>query len=177
MAEEGSDSQEKTEDPSQRKIDKSLEEGKVLKSQEVNIFTSMAAGLLLMFAVPSFVNKGLAIWGSLFRFGPSSDLNQIAFANIMVFLEILVTIGVVLGIPLAIVAILTQRAISGHFIFAPKASITIICKSIGLLPIAQPPGSGTFADPLEANKGPKIRIEALICLTSSYKASSFLGLP
>ena len=39
MAEEGSDGQEKTEDPSQRKIDKSLEEGKVLKSQEVNILT------------------------------------------------------------------------------------------------------------------------------------------
>jgi flagellar biosynthetic protein FlhB len=121
VAEEGGDGQEKTEDPSQRKINKSLEQGKVLKSQDVNIFTSMAAGLLLMFAVPSFVNKGLAIWGSLFRFGPSSDLNQIAFANIMVFLEILVTIGVVLGIPLAIVVILTQRAISGHFIFAPKA--------------------------------------------------------
>ena len=46
MAEEGSDGQEKTEDPSQRKIDKSLEEGKVLKSQEVNIFTSLAAGLV-----------------------------------------------------------------------------------------------------------------------------------
>ena len=120
MAEESGDGQEKTR-TLQRKINKSLEQGKVLKSQEVNIFTSMAAGLLLMFAVPSFVNKGLSIWGSLFRFGPSSDLNQIAFANIMVFLEILVTIGVVLGIPLAIVAILTQRAISGHFIFAPKA--------------------------------------------------------
>ena len=65
MAEEGSDGQEKTEDPSQRKIDKSLEEGKVLKSQEVNIFTSLAAGLLLMFAVPSFVNHGLAVWLSL----------------------------------------------------------------------------------------------------------------
>jgi flagellar biosynthetic protein FlhB len=50
MAEEGSDGQEKTEDPSQRKIDKSLEEGKVLKSQEVNILTSMAAGFALMFA-------------------------------------------------------------------------------------------------------------------------------
>ena len=61
MAEEGSDGQEKTEDPSQRKIDKSLEEGKVLKSQEVNIFTSLAAGLLLMFAIPSFVNQSLAV--------------------------------------------------------------------------------------------------------------------
>ena len=121
MAEEGSDGQEKTEDPSQRKIDKSLQEGKVLKSQEVNIFTSLAAGLVLMFAVPGFVNQGLAVWGSFFRFESGADLNQMAFVNISAFLEILVTIGVVLGIPLAIVAILTQRAVSGQFNFAPKA--------------------------------------------------------
>ena len=121
MAEEGSDGQEKTEDPSQRKIDKSLEEGKVLKSQEVNIFTSLVAGLVLMFAVPGFVNQGLAVWGSFFRFESGADLNQMAFANISAFLEILVTIGVVIGIPLAIVAILTQRAVSGQFNFAPKA--------------------------------------------------------
>ena len=121
MAEEGSDGQEKTEDPSQRKINKSLEEGKVLKSQEVNIFTSLVAGLVLMFAVPGFVNHGLAVWGSFFRFESGADLNQMAFVNISAFLEILVTIGVVLGIPLAIVAILTQRAVSGQFNFAPKA--------------------------------------------------------
>ena len=121
MAEEGNDGQEKTEDPSQRKIDKSLEEGKVLKSQEVNIFTSLSAGLVLMFLVPSFVNHTLAVWGSFFRFQSSADLSQIAFVKIAAFLEILVTLGVVLGIPLAIVAILTQRAVSGYFIFAPKA--------------------------------------------------------
>tara|TARA_B100000989_G_scaffold298473_1_gene287968 strand:- start:962 stop:2128 length:1167 start_codon:yes stop_codon:yes gene_type:complete len=122
MAEEGSDGQEKTEDPSQRKINKSLEEGKVLKSQEVNIFTSLAAGLVLMFAVPSFVNQSLAVWGSFFQFEAGADLNHQAFNNISAFLEILVTIGVVLGIPLAIVAILTQRAVSGQFNFAPKAA-------------------------------------------------------
>ena len=121
MAEEGSDGQEKTEDPSQRKIDKSLEEGKVLKSQEVNIFTSLAAGLALMFAVPGLINQSLTVWGSFFRFESGADLTQLAFVNISAFLEILVTIGVALGIPLAIVAILTQRAVSGQFNFAPKA--------------------------------------------------------
>ena len=121
MAEEGSDGQEKTEDPSQRKIDKSLEEGKVLKSQEVNILTSLAAGFALMFAVPGFVNQILAVWGSFFHFERDADLTDLAFANIADFLEILVLIGVLLGIPLAIVAILTQRAVSGQFNFAPKA--------------------------------------------------------
>ena len=121
MAEEGSDSQEKTEDPSQRKIDKSLEEGKVLKSPEVNILTSLAAGFGLMFAIPGFVNHILSVWGSFFHFERGADLTDLAFANIADFLEILVLIGVLLGIPLAIVAILTQRAVSGQFNFAPKA--------------------------------------------------------
>ena len=121
MAEESSDGQEKTEDPSQRRIAKSLEEGKVLKSQEVNIFTSLAAGLVLMFAIPGFVNHSLAVWGSLFRFESGADLEHVAFVNLSAFIEILVVIGVVLGIPLAIVAILTQRAVSGQFNFAPKA--------------------------------------------------------
>ena len=121
MAEEGGDGQEKTEDPSQRKIAKALEEGKVLKSQDVNIFTSLAAGLALMFAVPGFVNHALAVWGSLFRFESDADLKHLAFVNLSALIEILVTIGVVLGIPLAIVAILTQRAVSGQFNFAPKA--------------------------------------------------------
>ena len=56
----------KTEDPSQRKIDKSLEEGKVLKSQEVNIFTSLAAGLVLMFAVPQFCQSWPCCMGVIF---------------------------------------------------------------------------------------------------------------
>ena len=122
MAEEGSDGQRKTEDPSQRKIDKSLEQGKVLKSQEVNIFTSLAAGLMLMFALPGFVNQGLAVWNH-FHFRSGADLTQLAFVNISAFLEILVTIGVALGIPLAIVSILTQRAVSGHFIFLPPKAM------------------------------------------------------
>ena len=33
--------------------------------------------------------------------------------------------------------------------------------------MAQPPGKGTLAEPLEANKGPKTRIDALIFLTRS----------
>jgi flagellar biosynthetic protein FlhB len=75
----------------------------------------------LMFAVPGFVSHILGVWGSFFHFERGADLTDLAFANIADFLEILVLIGVFLGIPLAIVAILTQRAVSGQFNFAPKA--------------------------------------------------------
>ena len=121
MAEEGNDGQEKTEDPSQKKIDKSLEEGKVLKSQEVNILTSMFAGLLMMYAVPGFVNQGLAGWKNFFHFDQGSDLTALAFGNASAVLNLLVAVGFVIGVPLAIIAVLTQRAVSGQFNFAPKA--------------------------------------------------------
>ena len=50
MAEENQDGQEKTEEPSQRKIDKHKEDGKVLTSKEMFVFTGIAGALLLMYA-------------------------------------------------------------------------------------------------------------------------------
>ena len=46
MAEE-QDSQEKTEEPTSRKIEKSLEDGQVLQSQEMFVFTSIFIALLV----------------------------------------------------------------------------------------------------------------------------------
>ena len=47
MAEENQDGQEKTEEPTQRRLDKAAEEGRVLTSKEVMVFTSLAMGLVL----------------------------------------------------------------------------------------------------------------------------------
>ena len=58
MAEENQDGQEKTEEPSQRKIDKHKEDGKVLTSKEMFVFTGIAGALLVMYAF-SFSFKAL----------------------------------------------------------------------------------------------------------------------
>ena len=42
--------------------------------------------------------------------------------------------------------------------------------------MAHPPGSETSAQPYFANKGPKIKKDALIFLTKSYETLKFLGL-
>ena len=52
MAEE-QDSQEKTEEPTPRKIQKSLEDGQFLTSKEMFIFTSIFVGLLIMMFLTS----------------------------------------------------------------------------------------------------------------------------
>ena len=52
MAEE-QDSQEKTEEPTQRKIDKSIEDGQFLTSKEMFVFTSVFFGLLTLIFISS----------------------------------------------------------------------------------------------------------------------------
>ena len=61
MAEENEDGQEKTEEPSQRKIDKHKEDGKVLSSKEMFVFTGIAGALLLMYAF-SFSFKTILVF-------------------------------------------------------------------------------------------------------------------
>ena len=63
MAEEGDESQEKTEDPSQRKLDKAAEDGQVLTSKDMFVFTGLFGGLLMMLAVPGLVEPVLGNFG------------------------------------------------------------------------------------------------------------------
>ena len=53
---------------------------------------------------------------------------------------------------------------------APIASKPFKCKSIGRVPIAQPPGIATRACPNLANNGPITTIDARILLTNSNAA-------
>ena len=66
MAEE-QDSQEKTEEPSQRKIDKSIEDGQFLTSKEMFVFTSILIGLLTFVLISSLSPNFLSAWKSFFR--------------------------------------------------------------------------------------------------------------
>ncbi len=60
---------------------------------------------------------------------------------------------------------------ASSFTSAPNASNPARCKSIGRVPIAQPPGKETFALPKRASSGPSARTDARIVFTSSYGAS------
>ena len=72
MAEEDN-SQDKTEEPSQRKLDKAAEDGQVLSSKEMFVFTTLIMGLMVLTTLPFFVKEFLAIWKMFFLF----DLNVI----------------------------------------------------------------------------------------------------
>ena len=59
MAEESNDGQEKTEDPSERKLEKAREDGQVLSSKEAFVFTTLAMAVLLFIGLSSVSSAGL----------------------------------------------------------------------------------------------------------------------
>jgi len=67
MAEEES-SQDKTEEPSQRKLDKASEDGQVLSSKEMFVFTTLIMGLMVLTTIPFYVKEFLSIWKIFFLF-------------------------------------------------------------------------------------------------------------
>ena len=120
MAEENQDGQEKTEEPSQRKIDKSKEDGKVLSSKEMFVFTGIAGALLLMYAF-SFSFKALLFeWGDLFVFSGNDKLEDLPLTKSLEALFFILKITLLVGIPMLIIALATQFAVGG-INFAPKA--------------------------------------------------------
>jgi len=121
MAEEGDDSQEKTEDPSQRKLEKAAEEGRVLTSKDMFVFTGLLGTLLMMLAVPGIIEPVLGKWGALLRLERGADLDALISQRITEGIKMILITGVVIGVPLMAVVILTQAAVAGNLNFAPKA--------------------------------------------------------
>ena len=120
MAEESQDGQEKTEDPSQRKLEKSAEDGKVLSSKEMFVFTTMFAAFVLMFVTPMFAQTALAYWSRLFHFNRPDDLMTMMIERFADLIWAVVITSLVVGIPMMVIVIGTQAAVGG-LNFAPKA--------------------------------------------------------
>ena len=70
MAEDKDESQEKTQDPSSRRLDKAAKDGKVVTSKETFVFTILAGGVFLMYSTPFLINDFLLSLKSFLQFGP-----------------------------------------------------------------------------------------------------------
>jgi len=121
MAEEGDNSQEKTEDPSQRKLEKAAEDGKVLTSKDMFVFTGLFVGLLMMFAVPTVIEPTLGRWAGFFSLEPGADLDVLITQRITLLIKTIIITGAFVGVPMMVVSVLTQAAVAGSLNFAPKA--------------------------------------------------------
>ena len=120
MAEEGNDGQEKTEEPSQRKIEKAKEDGKVLSSKEMFVFTNISMGLVLMFAFFLVARQYLFEWADLFVFDSDTKLDDLYSIKSNYALWYYLKVSLLFGTPIFLVTLGTQIAVGG-INFAPKA--------------------------------------------------------
>ena len=121
MAENNSDdAQEKTEEPTQRRIDKAKEDGQILTSKEVFVFANISMGLLVMLVTLSYGGAGLSNWSTLFKLGSIDNLDDLINNKLMDSLWLLFQSALLVGVPIVIVNLLTQAAVGG-LNFAPKA--------------------------------------------------------
>ncbi len=121
MAEDKDESQEKTQEPSSRKLEKARQEGKVVSSKETYVFTILVAGVFLMYSTPFLLNDFLMSLKSFFQFGPELKNGHSPLASIGECITIFVKVTIIFGVPLCIVAVLTQFFVGGGVNFALKA--------------------------------------------------------
>ena len=120
MAEESGDGQEKTEEPSQRKLDKAKEDGKVVSSKEMFVFTTLFGGLLILMAMINYGRDLLMHWSGLFSIAPYSELDTLLSLNFREGVLFIIQMTLIFGVPLMVIVLATQAAVGG-FVFAPKA--------------------------------------------------------
>ena len=120
MAEESQDGQEKTEEPTSRKLEKAAEEGQVLSSKEMFVFTGIIMMFGFVYLIPYFSQMLLSYWAMFFDWSDIVNDKKSILDILYYALRFIVTIIFFISIPIFLVVVLTQLAVGG-INFAPKA--------------------------------------------------------
>ena len=121
MAEGGDDGQEKTEDPSQKRLDKAKEDGEVLSSKELQVFMTMSMGVALIYALYLFLPPRIGHWIAFFEFGSLDQLDSHIMTRMGDAMAIFIVISAIVGLPIMLTVLATQGALSGGINFAVKS--------------------------------------------------------
>ena len=121
MAEDKDESQEKTQDPTSRRLEKAREDGKVVSSKEMFVFTILTVGVILMYIFPPLIEDFLKISASFFNFGPELLYGKSPLESIKEAIYFFLKVTVIFSIPLFIICVLTQFLVGGGLNFSFKA--------------------------------------------------------
>jgi flagellar biosynthetic protein FlhB len=113
MAEGGSDGQEKTEEPTQKRLDKAKEDGQVPSSKELFVFTTLFIGMLIYVSLVPVLPSLVQEWGMLFSFSGEKGLTDAIFGNLGTSFQFMFWKSIVFALPMLVVVIATQAAMSG----------------------------------------------------------------
>ena len=124
MAEEN-ESQEKTEEPTQRKLEQAKEDGKVLTSKEMYVFTTLTMALLFMTLISMFIKPQIMQWSQFFHFDQHTldqfaSIKQVQLSKLSDAYLFIIKVTIIVGFPMFLTVCATQTAIGG-MIFSTKA--------------------------------------------------------
>ena len=117
---ENEQAQEKTEEPTQRRLEKARDDGDVLSSKEMLVFASGVSALIIIGALGLFSKGVLDAWGSLFIFSNPDELLTAKFAKGWSGYAIVLSGAAIFGIPTMLFIILTQSFVGNGLSFNPK---------------------------------------------------------
>ena len=112
MAEGASEGQEKTEDPTQKRLEKAKEDGQVASSKELFVFSTLLVGLLLYIGLMPFMPSLLREWSSLFSFAGQNGVMDDVYRNLGASFQFLFWKSVIFAMPLLIIVMMTQMGMS-----------------------------------------------------------------
>ena len=118
---ENDQAQEKTEEPTQRRLEKAREEGDVLSSKEMFVFASSAAGLFVILVLGLFSKNLLVGWSELFTFGHPEELLTAKIKNAWQSYELLLMAAAFFGIPCFLFVVGMQAFVGGGLSASGKA--------------------------------------------------------
>ena len=120
MAEQSEDGQEKTEEPTARKLEKAAEEGQVLSSKEMFVFTGIVGMFGLIYILPYFSQMLLSYWSMFFDWSDIVNDKKSILDILFYALRFFTLVIFFISIPMFFIVLLTQISVGG-INFAPKA--------------------------------------------------------
>lgn len=115
------DAQEKTEEPTQRRLEKAREDGQVLTSKEMFVFSTMAAGILILLSLRVIVTQWIGHWGGFLRLEQGDALTDLLPARLSVAFWDFLILSLIVAVPILVVVIATQALVGRGLNFAPSA--------------------------------------------------------
>ena len=120
MAEQSEDGQEKTEEPTAKKLEKAAEDGQVLSSKEMFVFTGVFVMFGLVYILPYFSQMLISYWSMFFDWSDIVNDKKSILDILSYALRFFLMVILFISIPMFIIVLLTQIAVGG-INFAPKA--------------------------------------------------------
>ena len=118
---ENDQAQEKTEEPTQRRLDKAREDGDILSSKEMFVFASSIAGLFVLIVMGLFSGNILQGWAALFEFSHPEELLTLKTIHAWYTYKLLLLAAAMFGIPCFFFIILMQAFVGSGLSMSGKA--------------------------------------------------------